>query len=279
MAPDSKLSIAHIQDIYPPLNTHFRLYMLENFGATVKLSSPYPASELRVQLWTNALTKFNSEGDWHAIALPYQPQLSTRDRAVFQGSFIPTSEGNYQYTYRISLNNATNQWQWVGGFGKNGYLTVEPPSPSQHWTQGPNYAEVLPRVYVGNFIAASQALDLEIDAVLNLASELTLTFPPHAPIAYRKLGTLDGAQHPISDEILLEAIRWIDEQVQQGKKKVLIHCRAGIGRSGSVGLAYCFYKNPVWSYQQALQYVWSKKADIYPHKHLQESLERLFPRS
>jgi hypothetical protein len=67
-------------------------------------------------------------------------------------------------------------------------------------------------------------------------------------------------------------------KLQQGKKKVLINCRAGIGRSGSVSLAYCFYKHPKWSYQQTLDYIWNSLADIYPHSHLKESLERLFPR-
>lgn len=89
---------------------------------------------------------------------------------------------------------------------------------------------------------------------------------------------MDGAQHPIPDEVLTEAIVWIEKQLQKGKEKVLVNCRSGIGRSGSVGLAYCFYKYPHWSYRQALDYVWSKKADIYPHKNLRESLERLFPR-
>jgi hypothetical protein len=112
----------------------------------------------------------------------------------------------------------------------------------------------------------------------NFGSMVKLSSPCPA-----QLGTLDGARHPISDEIVLEAVNWIDEQIKNeqiknGKKKVLIHCRAGIGRSGSVGVAYCFYKNPLWNYEQTLQYIWSKKPDIYPHSGLQESLERLFSR-
>lgn len=277
MAHDSSLTLVQIKELSPSLNAHLTLYMLEHFGATVKLSSTYPAQDLKVQLWTNALNKFNSEGDWHPIDLPYQLNESN-DTYVFQGSFIPTSEGNYQFTYRVGLNNGNNHWQWAGEFQENGYLIVEPPSPLMNWTQGPSWIEILPNVYVGNFIAACQAEELGIDAVLNLGSELTLSFPPDSQITYKKLGALDGAKHPIDDEILLEAVNWIDEQIQQGKKKILVHCRAGIGRSGSISLAYCFYKHPLWSYQKTLQYIWSKKPDIYPHKHLQESLERLFPR-
>lgn len=58
----------------------------------------------------------------------------------------------------------------------------------------------------------------------------------------------------------------------------MVNCRAEIGRSGSIVLAYCFDKHPQWIYQQALDYVCRKKADIYPHKHLQRSLESLFER-
>lgn len=277
MALNSNSCFARIEEIHPSLNSHITLYMLEHFGATVKLSSPYPAKDLRVQLWTNTLNKFNSEGNWHSLDLDYQSQESS-DVFIFQGSFMPTSEGDYQFTYRIGLKNDDNQWQWVGRFNENGYLKIEPPSALMLWTQGPSCVEILPHVYVGNFIAASNAEELEVDAILNMASELTLTLPPSSSITYKKMGALDGAIHPISDEILLEAVNWIDEQIQQGKKKILVHCRAGIGRSGSVSVAYCFYKHPHWNYEQTLQYVWSKKADIYPHKHLQESLERLFPR-
>ncbi|HEY9833703.1 MAG TPA: dual specificity protein phosphatase [Stenomitos sp.] len=276
MAP-TEFPCFRIKEIHPPLNSHLTLYMLEHFGATVKLSSPYPAPELKVQIWTNALTKLNPEGNWHGIDLESHFQESN-DTWIFHGSFMPTSEGDYQFTYRIGLKNNQNQWQWAGGFNENGELHVKLPSPSMTWTQGPSCVQVLPQVYVGNFIAASQASELGVEAILNMAEELTLSFPASSNIVYKKLATLDGARHPISDEVLLEAVNWIDEQVKQGKKKVLVHCRAGIGRSGSVSLAYCFYKNPLWNYEQTLEYIWSKKADIYPHTHLQESLERLFPR-
>jgi protein-tyrosine phosphatase len=278
MVQNSNLSLVQIQDIYPSLHSHITLYMLENFGATVKLLSPHPPQDLIVQIWTNALTKFNSEGDWHSINLIYTPEES-QQVSVFQGSFMPTAPGDFQFTYRFCRKNDENTWQWAGQFQENGYLKVELPSPDRQWTQGPNFVEVFPNIYVGNFIAASQAASLGIDAVLNLGEELTLMFPESSPIAYRKMGTLDGASNPIADQILLAAVHWIDEQVNQDKKKILINCRAGIGRSGSVGVAYCFSKNPQWTYQQTLDYIWSKKPNIYPHSQLQDSLERLFPRS
>ncbi|MGK7948524.1 MAG: dual specificity protein phosphatase family protein [Xenococcaceae cyanobacterium] len=264
------------KQIHPPLNSIVTLYMLETFGASVKLVSTYSPDEIWVQLWTNTLNKFNSEGNWHPIELSYQSSES-ENTYIFQGSFTPTSQGDYQFTYRVGVKRQPEQWQWAGKLGENGYLSIAAPSPEMIWTQGANHAEVMPSVYVGNFIAASNAVELGFDAVLNLAEEFLLDFSPDTGIAYNHLKLKDGAQHPIADEIIKDAIAWIERQLQQGKKKVLINCRAGIGRSGSIGLAYCFYKNPEWSYQEAKNYIWSKKADIYPHKHLQDSLERLFP--
>jgi hypothetical protein len=278
LEPMMSSSLLQLVEMNPSIWEQRSLYMLEFFGASVTVSSSHPAEQLQVQLWTNALNKFNSEGDWHAIDLRYQRQ-DENGNWVFEGGFRPTSEGNYAFTYRAALYSESPEWQWAGEFGQNGQLSVKVPSPRDRWTQGANYVEILPHVYVGNFIAASQAQELGIDAVLNLAAELTLSHPIESGFAYKKLGTLDGAQHPISDKILLESVQWIEEQLQQGKQKILIHCRAGIGRSGSVGVAYCFLKNPDWSYDQTLQYIWSKKADIYPHRNLQDSLEQLFPRS
>ncbi len=267
--------LAQFQEIHPSLNSHLTLYMLEYLGVTVKLKSFYSPEELKVQIWTNTFTKFNSQGEWHFIDLSHKFQESN-NLFVFQGGFRPTNEGKYQLTYRVRLKQQPEQWQWAGNFEENVYLEVKPPSPELIWTQGACYTEILPHVYVGNFIAASQAAELGIDAVLNLTNEFTLTFPDDNQIAYKQIGLLDGAEHSIPDKVLLEAIAWIEEQLQQGKKKVLINCRAGIGRSGSVGLAYCFYKHPQWNYQETLDYIWSKKADIYPHSGLQESLEYLF---
>lgn len=274
---NDKLSAIRFSILTPPLNSHVTLYMLEKLGVTVKLISLDSADDLTVQLWTNIVDKLNSEGNWHPIDLCYDSQAED-SKLLFTSSVQPTSPGNYQFTYRAALKRQPQQWQWAGKFQENVHLLVHPPSPQMNWTQGPSYVEILPRIYVGNFIAASQAVELGIDAVLNLAREFPLTFPPESSIAYKQLGLLDGAQHLIPDEVILEAIAWIEKQLRQGKKKILINCRAGIGRSGSVSLAYCFYKHRNWSYQQTLDYIWSQKADIYPHSHLQESLERLFPR-
>ena len=79
----TKNSLVQFQDIYPGLGSHITLYMLESFGSIVKLKSPYPAQEIQVQIWTNTLNKFNSEGLWSAINLDYQTQEEP-DIYIFQ---------------------------------------------------------------------------------------------------------------------------------------------------------------------------------------------------
>lgn len=270
------MSIVYCHEVWPPLNADVTLYMLEVFGASLVVSSPHPVDVLRVQLWTNLVSRHNSEGAWQGIDLSLaegQPDGAAR----FEGGVQATSEGAFQFTYRFGLKDAPGQWQWLGRDQDDGRLQILPPSADMKWTQGPRYAEILPGIFVGNFIAAAEAARLGFGAVLNLAEELTPTFAPEDDIAYRKLPCRDGAVHPIDPAFLREGVAWVMAQQRAGRR-VLINCRAGIGRSGSLGVACCFSQNLQWSYEQTLEYVWSKKPDIYPHSQLQKSLEALFPR-
>jgi protein-tyrosine phosphatase len=270
------MTFAQIETIQPGLHSHTVLYMLESFGATVQVSSEKLPDALVVQLWTNVINKLNSEGDWVAIDLKYESEIAP-NFYQFTHAILPTSTGDFRFTYRVGLKENPQNWLWAGGFQENGNLRVEPPSDAMSWTQGASYVEFLPGVYVGNFIAASQAENLGFDAVLNLAAEFPLSFTPELNISYKHIRLLDGAVNVIPDEAIRESINWINLQLEVGRK-VLINCRAGIGRSGSMSVAYCYYKNAAWDYEQTLDYMWEKKADIYPHRNLQASLERLFPR-
>jgi hypothetical protein len=51
-------------------------------------------------------------------------------------------------------------WIWLGKFKENGILHVLPPDLNSSWTQGPQFVEILPRLYVGNFIAACKVSEL-----------------------------------------------------------------------------------------------------------------------
>jgi len=262
-------------DVSPAPNHVLTRYMLEPIDIGLQLQSPHSPEELQVQVWTNLPTRFNGDGTWYAIEIPYLETSHGHYR--FQSSLRPTSPGDFELTYRVRHRANPKTMQWLAGPHDNAVLRVAPPAPDQEWTQRPNPVEIMAGVYVGNLMAASQAEALGFDAVLNMAEELNPTLGDG--IAYRKLACRDGAGHPIPEDHLQAAVAWIEDQLCQGKQRVLVHCRAGIGRSGSVGVAYCFSKHPQWSYAQALDYVWSKKPDVYPHRQLQESLERLFPRA
>lgn len=113
------------------------------------------------------------------------------------------------------------------------------------------------------------------DAVLNMSAELDDFYGSN--IQYLKIGLPDGAHNAIPSSVIKEAVQWIDERVRE-QKKVLVHCRAGIGRSGSIGIAYLYYSNPSWTFKDTLRAVWSVKPEVYPHQSLDAALDKLYTR-
>ena len=262
----------------PALGQTLDRYMLETIHLCLTLATPLPVAKLRVQAWTNLPTRYSHTDSWYAIELPHT-RTTAEGHLQFEQDLKPASPGEFELTYRVNQGDHPNALQWLGQPHHNVRLHIAPPASDMDWTQGPNHIEIMPGVFVGNFISASQAEALGFDAVLNMAEELDLSLSPTGAIAYRKLSCRDGALHPIPEASIQSAIAWIDEQLAQGKQRILVHCRAGIGRSGSIGVAYCYRHHPHWSYQQAVDYVWRYKPDVYPHHQLQTSLEKLFPRS
>lgn len=262
----------------PALGQTLDRYMLETIHIRLTLASQHAPPELRVQVWTNLPTRYSSADSWYAIDLPHT-RSTAEGHQQFEQDLKPVSPGRFALTYRVGHRDRPYAPQWLGDPDHNVRLHIAPPASDMDWTQGPNHVEIMPGVFVGNFISASQAETLGFDAVLNMAEELDLSLPAEGAIAYCKLSCRDGALHPIPEKTIQRAIAWIDEQLAQGKQRLLVHCRAGIGRSGSIGVAYCYRHHPDWSYQQTVDYVWRKKPDVYPHNQLEASLEKLFPRS
>lgn len=98
---------------------------------------------------------------------------------------------------------------------------------------------------VGHAPMSSQHLDRikerGIDAILNLCAEF-----PELPLIEQQAG-FEVYYLPVEDEEIPEmeamdnALEWLDEAVFLGKR-VLIHCRHGIGRTGTVVTAYLLRK-------------------------------------
>ncbi|KAK3824776.1 MAG: hypothetical protein J3Q66DRAFT_326019 [Benniella sp.] len=87
-----------------------------------------------------------------------------------------------------------------------------------------------------------------------------------------------GAHSIIPEAVLREAVEFLTAQVGQGKK-VLVHCRDGNGRSGSVAVAYIASQmerdDKPSHYDEALEEIWKWKCDVYPHKGLKQTFEKI----
>ncbi|WP_051617076.1 protein-tyrosine phosphatase family protein [Desulfonatronovibrio hydrogenovorans] len=104
---------------------------------------------------------------------------------------------------------------------------------------------VTPSLAVGHAPMSYDHLDrlkkAGIDSIINLCAEF-----PDLPLIEQKAG-FDVYYLPIEDEEIPEmetmddALEWIDESIYLGKK-VLVHCRHGIGRTGTIVSAYLLRK-------------------------------------
>ena len=100
---------------------------------------------------------------------------------------------------------------------------------------------------------------------------------PSGKVTYQKIPMSDGAHNPVSLEKIRDAVEWLILQNKEDNK-VLVNCRAGIGRASSVGVAFVFACKTSWSYEDAYQHVFSKRF-VYPHAGLKDILYTLYPRT
>lgn len=277
------------------------MFMLENmtFKIAVATEKSIEPTDVIAEVWTNIYHKDNPEGNWHSIPLHIiesheNDNLIPADfrNVTFGNSVLLTSDGNYSFTFRVKQKpqgktlsgldgcraDYNGDWIWPSGFMQDGVVQVLPPSEDAKWSQGPNYDQILGIVHLGNFMAASVADELGFDAVLNLADTLDLIPSKFSePIIYKKISLQDGAMHQIPDNDLQHAVSWLQNHAHTCKK-ILVNCRAGIGRAGSVVVAYVFAEDPSMTYKDAYDYVFARRF-VYPHRGLEESLYRLYPRT
>jgi hypothetical protein len=172
-----------------------------------------------------------------------------------------------------------------------GEVWIAEPQADEAWTQGPLLVEIAPGLFLGNAAAAANPpvptaggrglLELHgIKAVLNATEERD---PSPAllgtGIDYAQFSFQDGAEHPLADDRLWDAVHWIHQRRQRGLP-VLVHCHAGRGRSGSLVVAYVLlFVYPERSYDEVVALVQerlrSHRHHVYPHMGLVASLHRL----
>ncbi|KAK3586850.1 hypothetical protein CHS0354_034888 [Potamilus streckersoni] len=267
----------------PPIPSWQDMFMLEamTFKVRVVVDNPETSGDdICAQAWTNLYHRGNPSGEWHAIPLGILESITNLDNGgkmfVFCDSVILTSYGEeYRFTFRVR-SKQSETWIWANDFMVDGLVKIIPPS-DEKWTKGPEFSHIYQNIKLGNFMASSVADQLGFDAILNVADNLDLVPSKFSrEIIYKKIPMKNGAGNKISDHMILEAVSWLDEQ-DALNKNTIVSCRAGIGRAGSTVVAYVFYKNPTWSFEQCYKFVFEKRF-IYPHSGLEETLNKLYPR-
>ncbi len=117
----------------------------------------------------------------------------------------------------------------------------------------------------GNF---NLLMELKIDAVLNVAYDLDISYYDQVPpshhkfqVEYQKVGMIDGyGNQPTA---LIAAVCMLDELLGR-HRTVLVHCHAGVSRSSTVVATYLTHKSGI-SFDDAIEFVRSKRPRINPH--------------
>ncbi|KAG0042436.1 oligosaccharyl transferase subunit ost3/OST6, partial [Gryganskiella cystojenkinii] len=176
----------------------------------------------------------------------------------------------------------------ISTVSSNNAETSPPPSSAK-------VMSTLTSSFSSSAMIASLSAELSSSSAPPSSSSSTTSTEPikeSRPFSHKVISLPPGSHNRISDANLKEAVTFLLDEVAQGKK-VLVHCRDGHGRSGSVAIAYLVareqiqqnkelrekkktvMRTPSESYQAALNEIWKWKCDVYPHKGLRQSLERI----
>ena len=135
--------------------------------------------------------------------------------------------------------------------------------------------EILPGLYIGNarFSRNRDELErLEITHILNCAKELQCWYIEvilNQDFVYFKLPFKDTLDQRILEDLSITT-RFIDEALTN-RKKVLVHCYAGVSRSASVVIAYVMFRQRV-NLDSALCFVLEKHSNTRPNASFLEQL-------
>lgn len=76
-----------------------------------------------------------------------------------------------------------------------------------------------------------------VSAIVNLCEEFSDLHQLEADAGFEVFYLPTTDEHPPANETLEEALEWLDEAIYLGKK-VLVHCKHGVGRTGTFVMAY-----------------------------------------
>ncbi len=138
---------------------------------------------------------------------------------------------------------------------------------------GGHISQIVDGLYLGDICAAHSLPTMKkhkIDSIVNMC--INCPNKLEADIETKHLGIRDAVDENLMSVLHL-AIEYIDKQIEFGRR-VFIHCKAGVSRSGAVTVAYIMYKNR-WPYDKALEYVRASRAIVNPNKGFVNTLKSL----
>jgi protein-tyrosine phosphatase len=127
--------------------------------------------------------------------------------------------------------------------------------------------QITDRLFVGNIDDARHP-PVQIGAVLLVAEESNVDVPRwlvYGRIPFREFGEPDWKK-------LAGAVRWVEQHVRDNR--VMVCCRAGMGRSVSVVMAYLCCVEEM-TYADALKLVRSRRPGAMPLPNLQAAIEQV----
>jgi protein-tyrosine phosphatase len=127
--------------------------------------------------------------------------------------------------------------------------------------------QITDRLFVGNINDAIQP-PAQISALLLVAEEYSIPAP--GGLAYGKIPFKDfGEADP---NVLADAVGWVERHMADNR--VMVCCRAGMGRSVSVAMAYlCCVEG--MAYADVLSLVMSRRPGALPLPKLEETIEQV----
>lgn len=127
--------------------------------------------------------------------------------------------------------------------------------------------QITDRLFVGNIYDSAQP-PAQIGALLLVAEEYQLEAPSwlmSSRIPFKDFGEADP-------NVLADAVSWVERHIADNR--VMVCCRAGMGRSVSVAMAYlCCVEG--MAYADVLKLVLAKRPGALPLPKLEEGIEQV----
>ena len=129
-------------------------------------------------------------------------------------------------------------------------------------------------LYIGNRAASEDLRLLKSEGISRILQLLDFYIPKEyedsIEVHYIRM---EDSENENLERILPEALRYIHIAISQGKK-ILVHCNAGVSRSGSVVIAYIMATEKM-DFRTALSFVEDKRACVSPNPGFIEQLKRM----